>query len=992
MFLRLILLTAFLAFSLASVPVRAEQAVGLSIAGTSLRDMSSKERTRFSGGDEISLRVILRNYSDASVQIQRIVFWPSEGIGLQSPTDDGVDNDGNGIIDDAAEGRAQKFPDGTLMRLGGAAGRLEPGASTSYTFVVDVSNSVPLDRDAFIRLGLGTTSDETSDRRVSRVEEIVDIPISRPSLALSVLKHNRLERQDRPLARVLFRLPAGQLEETELRLSLPTALSENGGPRVRFSGDWRCENAEKPKREGRDLVWLLGRCGGNGGRLTVTLPLKVVAPSAANSAFRATLTSGALEMASAEVPITIVGAFPIARLVDSVQPELKNGEIRLRLKLRNDGQEPLMRPVISLRFDTSRSASVRCIEIERPFLTHCADRHGLMESMDVGSEREIELVARLDDKAVVDLAGLSVDLSLEDAATDETYALPRVSVALPAPAPPILSLGSKTAALSIQAGDVVPLRIEGTHPPGRHFGILRILARVVDAQTGIPEEPALLEKVIGDLSRDAEISNLTFSSELASGWARYSAPLDFSAREGMADPKPWSADIALHLGFASALRDGQVLEIAAETSAFGDVPVRSEDWIDLLLVAPSMATMMSPMDGIRTVIPGAPLSVLTLSCNLGSAPATGLAMRMITEAQLQDTEIRAGTISRDLIADAVLTPQIMEQFSAHNSDVSHTLRGTSIGTEITLRHSPRLDPDMCFGAAVTAQTDGAATPNGLRFVSALSAYRGSGVKPALFQAPAEASLVLRRAAFSLPPKSEAAIMDGGDAEHRLPITLPAILGAGSLSIDVTGSQSLPWQIAFEPPDGPSWDASAATEIAAGINGHLVIKATPSGKLSRNWLDNSVLSARFVDATGKAHVATTNLLTRRAAKGPSISIEKRIARDRDCDGSLLDETFADGLFEMVKDLASGECAILRLEFEHQGDVSLEEISIEDQLGPATSLIGESQSVLEFPEEFQTVETKHSDDRRALTWQFEGLFEPGARGTVQYAIRFGDEVAQ
>ena len=110
----------------------------------------------------------------------------------------------------------------------------------------------------------------------------------------------------------------------------------------------------------------------------------------------------------------------------------------------------------------------------------------------------------------------------------------------------------------------------------------------------------------------------------------------------------------------------------------------------------------------------------------------------------------------------------------------------------------------------------------------------------------------------------------------------------------------------------------------------------------------------------------------------------MAVDRDCDGSLGNERTQDAIFEAVKEAAPGECVVMRIAFENEGGVSVEQVSVSDALPVGVTFLDGSARFLETPLGLVGGAIDRSRADR-LSFDFVGFLAPGQRGTVEYRVR-------
>ena len=116
----------------------------------------------------------------------------------------------------------------------------------------------------------------------------------------------------------------------------------------------------------------------------------------------------------------------------------------------------------------------------------------------------------------------------------------------------------------------------------------------------------------------------------------------------------------------------------------------------------------------------------------------------------------------------------------------------------------------------------------------------------------------------------------------------------------------------------------------------------------------------------------------------------MAIDRDCDGSLSDESVGDATFEIAKGAAPGECVIYRISFRNEGTGAVTNVDVRDMTPAFTVYVGGSAAYETTPSGLVsgTATTPAANANGALSFPYTGSLSSGDEGAVTYGVRVGD----
>lgn len=149
-------------------------------------------------------------------------------------------------------------------------------------------------------------------------------------------------------------------------------------------------------------------------------------------------------------------------------------------------------------------------------------------------------------------------------------------------------------------------------------------------------------------------------------------------------------------------------------------------------------------------------------------------------------------------------------------------------------------------------------------------------------------------------------------------------------------------------------------------------------------------ATATDGTGTLWQSTHRSRARvRDLRTGAVDVRRLLAVDRDCDGDTADESAQDALFEVSKDVARGECVVMRLMFKNTEIASLEQVTVRELVPEGTQMLYGSARFRDTPRGMLGRQIKAPDNgENEVVWSFIGSMAPGVEGSVEYRVKIND----
>lgn len=668
----------------------------------------------------------------------------------------------------------------------------------------------------------------------------------------------------------------------------------------------------------------------------------------------------------------------------------------------------------------------------------------------VGAVREVVILSRLGPAAPI--GGAARLPFVVEARAAEATAPPlstRAALAIPIakPAAPRIDASIANAAVAAEAGDDLlvigdQFRLRGDFrlPEGRGAAEIALWVRLIspsgrpidgdalgfDAATAVRGADDILSSTNPGGAFNAPPGVRVTADEAVSvtteaeGWRRIALPLGLISA---AQPKPVLGERALFLeavltlSDAAAARSGRIVEAKAALTIGGETlmsaPIQvgriAEPFVDL-------AGWIEPTEAALGPLSGRAAMLRAVACNRGAAPAYGVSLSaaapegwffLAEDAAFRRSESLAQAPSRGRRGAAPALDAA--DFGAVRGDVgSLSAVGDGVGA---------LEPSRCvaLSAPMRAAGDSGGVSGGLSAAVDLSTgpYRArlSRGSPGRRYPPSRARAALRAAAVAIeiaPPSQPTPL------EHRFAITVDAGPGAAGARAKIAIAPLGPaeWTLRHDldadgriSPRDPIWRDGAPlsaegrlaliavarrpAEAARAEDALPPLEAEAAPPARADAEDGAILRA-FAVAGGASFQGARAIAFDAGAEG--VEARRSMAVDRDCDGELEDEITQDAVFSARKDAAPGECVIMRIRFHNAGDVSIEDVVVEDRVFDGASFVSGTARFFDTPFGLVAsgVSTPAPDSAgadAAIRFAFAGSLAPRLSGAVEYRLRLG-----
>ncbi len=217
-----------------------------------------------------------------------------------------------------------------------------------------------------------------------------------------------------------------------------------------------------------------------------------------------------------------------------------------------------------------------------------------------------------------------------------------------------------------------------------------------------------------------------------------------------------------------------------------------------------------------------------------------------------------------------------------------------------------------------------------------------------------------------------------------------------LSLVLSDADELTWTIFLDvnrdgQVDGGDrvWRDGAVLPQEGGLA--FVARARPETTPPLGWRRTALLRAAAVTPDGRLLTGAREIVAARGSQRDGVMrAERLMAVDRDCDGRLEDEAAQDAAFEKAKEVAIGECVIMRVLFRNDGAASVERVQIEDVVPEGARFLEGSASFASTPaglvgRGIDLPEVDAAGGRTRVRFRFVGALAPGLEGVVEYRVR-------
>jgi len=998
-------------------PATAQDAdpVDIVVEAATLRDGATGEGSPFAAGAGIDVAVTWRNDGEEAVSLRRIVLNADPVLTILDPASDTLDNDGDGETDEDDEAfRRHGGGDGAAWRFADGGLRLDPGDTLTRTLRVVTAKTAPPGITATLGLSAGSTLSEGKRSRPQKTLHTFDIALVPATLSLESSDGVDISVLSEPVMTGEVVLPGAILGDARVGMAFSTAITGGAVRRYRVGTAIDCDEDPAPAVEDGRSILRLGRCTVDGAQpardrtVQVSVPLTVTdaAPGVTGDAlaeWRAlgvtlTASDGDAEIGREILDMQLRGPRIATRLTLPPGRRYRAGDtVVARLGIANTGNLPLaVSTVTVLNTETFRciSATFGGEETARD----CDGQAIALPSLDAGETLDVALTMQLRKDALFETGtGPRLELTGDTVAAHPFPVVPIAMALHVAPAVEVTEardFEEVNTGFAATIGEGARLRISGSLPPGRYRGEVRLMARALAFRTGIPLSPATLLVTDPDLAISSAEgrkigTNPEYSEKEGPLWSEHVLAFDLRGDTVDADRKrSFTADFDIAIADDPRLTAGRVVELTAETVAYGDSTMTGNTWIAVLVEEPDLRLKLLSLDDDRTVEPDERFGVVALACNYGDSAAHGAILTLDTSPRIdllsEETVARVFTVPLDAAREGQLD-EIDE-----NREALEGVEARVYERSVTLvRGDAPVAPEECIGVELTAPLtpDPAGTDTTASVLAALDAYAGAAESSSARRYDAIRTPPMRFQARSVRLGPSTTIQLGNDAtiSHPVELSVPEGLGPFSVSLETLSSTGLDWSLLTMGGGGDLRPWVDGRKYADGSKIVIRMRTTTPERLPLGWVDTSRLRATILTEDGRRLDAALRLVIRAGTgSARAIDTEKRVALDRDCDGDLTDERAQDALFEPGKDARPGDCFVVRIGFENTGQREVEKIVIRDALSSRTTLLSDSASVRIAPEPLDDVILPRPESG-ILEWEFRGLFRPGAVGEVEYRLR-------
>lgn len=1003
--------------------VLAAPPVDMVVASVTLRDADTGETGPFAAGAGIDVTVTLRNDGRDVVSLRRIALRAAPALTVSDPASDAIDNDGDGETDEEDEAFRQRNGEGDVWRFAGDGLALGPGDTVTRALRVGIAETARPGTVATLALSAGTTLSESARSRPQKTLHEIGIALASPALTIASDAGEAISTLSEPVMTGDVVLPGAVLEDARVSVAFPPAMTGASVESYRVGPAIDCAEDPAPTVEDGRALLHLGRCRIDGTRpppdravrLAVSLTPRDAAPGIAGEALAAwraiavTLeaSDGGAALGKKTLDMTLRGPRPVTGLTLPRGRRYRTGDpVVARLSVANEGDLPLAGSEIGIVNDEA-FACVSAVFGEDGETRDCEGTGLALPPVAIGETLDIALTLRLREDALFE-AGDGPELVLTgDAVAAHPFPVRPLAMALhEAPFLEIADDGDLTAGdtgPTATIGDAARLRVGGTLPPGRYRGEVRLMARIIASQTGIPLSPATLTVAdpvleITDAKGKTVEAQPGFSTREGPIWAEYVLAFDLrNDGAGAGENRAFTAEFDIRLADDPRLEAERVLEITAETDAYGDNTMVGASWIAILVREPDLRLKLLSPDDDRIVEPDERFGVVSLACNYGDSPAHGTVLTLDTSPRIdllsKETRAQVFTVPLDAARDGQFDEIDAQRAALDGIEARVYERSVAL-----VPGDVPLAPETCIGIELTAPLtedpdDSDATASVL---ASLDAYASAADAGRARRYPAARGEPMRFTVQSVRLGPSTTIQLGNEASiaHPVELSVPEGLGPFSVSFETLSSTGLDWSLYTPGGGGDPMLWTGSRSYPAGATVAVEMRTETPAHPPLGWVDTSRLRAAILTASGKELGASLRLVIRTGTgSARAIGTDKRVALDRDCDGELADERAQDALFEAGKDATPGDCFVVRIGFENTGTREVEKIVIRDAVSSRTTLLPGSVSVRIAPEPLDRVvlpATEAAGDGEALEggileWEFMGLFRPGAVGEVEYRLR-------
>ena len=961
-------------------------------------------------GDVYLLPFAIRNRTGDTVSLRRVSLRLPDGLEVLDLNNDKIDNDRDGEVDEGDEGAANADGDVLTWRGNPNDPPLAPFEAAERAIKVRILPNAEAGSSPMMEVFAAASNGEDA----ARASRSVTFSLAPPDLDMRIGAGESgasFGTRDNPALVATLTLPSGRLDDLSMSMAASPSVASYINPQIELGAGITCDGIAEPIQAGRGVTVALGTCLSDPTtpkadrtiKLRADAKLKDADPFSDPEVIEAwrLIRVGAEAMTGQQslfpertAAARIVGPLIGARLIEAPSDPVDAGDaLAVKYRLVNRGDEDANGLTLKVVRDGAVDCGSLVLDDDIDVEDACEQGVPIAGGLPSGTLKDISFTVRLrDDARFEGETGVQATVVAD---TLDATPLPTASYDVRLPPPPNLSVGAKSEwmladeIVTARVGDVAEIDLSGALPEGRYPAVLKLLTRLVDAQTGEPEGPAPL--LVESFQFEGPAVDRGGSAPVISvddGWSVASLSLPAVKVEAGADDdeKRFSAVARVSLRDTPDVKAGRIVEITTQLDLFGTKTLSDEDWLEALIVEPDLDLTLRSTDDDRSMDLDTTAEVAALTCNHGMAAAHSVVLNV--------------SIPRGVVIDDSFSTRFV-RLSVERSDNTEGVFGAGNPTigetaldEGTLRGILGADdvlaPDDCaalvFGVKRAGGYDFESEEASI--VAAIEPYSGrSGPRSRIYP-----SLRGGEIRFTMPPVRFGPVSDldigiEPTIAHSITLELPPAEGSYRVNLSPESTAGLDWTVLRIDETGAATPWRDGSLVDAEETLRFRLEAPRPSSLPLGWIDTTLVRALVFGPSGNPFSVSTRLVSRRGeAPGGKVTVTKRLALDRDCDGDVGDERVQDALFEPVKDAAIGDCVIFRVMFRHSGDKSMEQIVVRDRVPPGTELRSDAVEILRTPDSLQSAEIlPPRNGENAVVWRFEGLFEPGAEGEVSYAVR-------
>jgi len=334
--------------------------------------------------------------------------------------------------------------------------------------------------------------------------------------------------------------------------------------------------------------------------------------------------------------------------------------------------------------------------------------------------------------------------------------------------------------LTARIGDSGAVFISGSLPEGRYPASVRLLSRVIDAQTGDPIGPAsfTVQQFTASATGKAKIEkgNGEPVIQTLEGWSTATFSVGTIVNPVATEPSAvrLKASAVLSLRDLPEIQAGRSIEVAAELVLYGDTDIRSNERIELLIAEPSLDLTIRSPDQDRAINLHDVTPVVVLSCNQGNSSAEAI----ILTARLPDgLTVDDATDARVFLMPARRTNDRAFLFSndppslgeAYFDAPGNVLRGAMTAGEA-------LEPNTCLALAFKVRRSELSTSQSATATirASVEPYTGRpGIYARIYPGTNVGEIRFNVPSILFGPVSEREVLDERSFSHILTLEVPA---------------------------------------------------------------------------------------------------------------------------------------------------------------------------------------------------------------------------